>query len=138
MGCGRHILVVEDDDALRMALRDLFAPRCGVVLLAREGREALMLIEAGLIPCMVITDLDMPGMGGAELITALAERGFGNIPVITMSGSRFAPEGVHLRKPFTWGDVVRAVQTCTGEECCMGRFAPQHGESAETVIAAVS
>ena len=114
----RPLLVVEDNDALRMALKDLFAPRCGSVVLARDGREALDLVDSGLVPCVVITDLEMPRMGGIELIEALAGRGLGDVPVITMSGSRFTQrDGAHLRKPFAWEDVVRAVQTCAGGEC---------------------
>jgi PAS domain S-box-containing protein len=72
---GEHIVVVEDDDALRLATKR-FLERSGyVVTVAASGAEALRLIESAPTPVdLVITDVIMPEMNGRELAERLRER----------------------------------------------------------------
>jgi CheY-like chemotaxis protein len=121
VACRAAVLVVEDDDALRAALAEAFERVCGSVMVARNGSEALEIISAGLRPGVILTDIDMPAMGGLELIAALAAADLGHIPVVTMSGTAqdTTNGGVHLMKPFELGDVIAAVGTCAGEPCAL-------------------
>jgi CheY-like chemotaxis protein len=121
VACRAAVLVVEDDDALRAALAEAFERVCGSVMVARNGSEALQIISAGLRPGVILSDIDMPAMGGLELIAALAAADLGHIPVVTMSGTAqdTANGGVHLMKPFELGDVIAAVGTCAGEPCAL-------------------
>ena len=67
-----RILVVDDELATRVALRDLLTLQGYDVDLAGDGAAALeRLVE--LPPDLVITDLDMPHMSGLGLLGALRE-----------------------------------------------------------------
>jgi CheY-like chemotaxis protein len=122
MSCPRKVLIVDDDAELLATLADLFAAQCGAgsVVVARDGAEALGLIRGGLRPCRVLTDLQMAGMGGDELLAAIAAEGLGHIPVITMTGAaRERPAGAaaHLAKPFTFEMLERVVDGTSSEAC---------------------
>jgi len=63
----KKILIVEDDDSLRRILEYNMAEEGHVVMSARNGKEGLEFFkEKG--ADLVITDLQMPGMGGIDLI----------------------------------------------------------------------
>ena len=70
-----RVLVVDDDDLFRLAVRTLLETdrRLKVIGEAADGQQALdAAIE--LSPDVVLMDLDMPGMGGLEAITQIARR----------------------------------------------------------------
>jgi PAS domain S-box-containing protein len=103
------VLVVEDEERVRnLASRVLSAKGYGI-LAAASGEEALHIVEQqnGEVG-LVLTDVVMPGMTGAELARQLA-RHFPDLPVVFMSGypgegDRYdsLPEGALLiQKPFT-------------------------------------
>ena len=112
----RIVLIIDDDDAIR-ALSEWVAVRAGFrVLTARDGPEGLECFrdnrqEIGL----VLLDLTMPRMTGAEVVSALHQMG-ANVPVILITG--YGEESVRdderigvkavLQKPFT-PDALRAV-----------------------------
>ena len=62
-----RILLVDDDDLTRELLRDYFADAGYDVMVAANGRGACDVL-AGFPADLVITDLEMPGMDGLELI----------------------------------------------------------------------
>ncbi len=72
-GHGETILLVEDEDQVRNAMRRLLMSLDYHVVAAANGREALELCRSER-PALVITDLVMPEMGGRELVQALHER----------------------------------------------------------------
>lgn len=121
MACRGEILVVDDDDSVRRTVCRLVAARFGPTLAAVDGRHALELIEAGPVPCLVITDLEMPRMSGDELIAALRARGLGHIPVITMSGSgrQHRAGTAHLEKPFDSTVFRRAIEGSALHDGCV-------------------
>jgi CheY-like chemotaxis protein len=83
-GNGEKILVVEDADPLRQAVRaglEAFGYR---VVTATDGRAALETLVHDDID-LVLTDVVMPGMGGEELLKHLREQGHGT-KVIAMTG----------------------------------------------------
>ncbi len=64
------ILIVEDDANQRL-LYDEELQRCGYrVETARDGREALLLIEDEM-PDLVVLDIAMPGMDGLDLMSRM-------------------------------------------------------------------
>lgn len=68
-----RILVVEDDEDMRENLRRILAGARYEVHLARNGTEAIALLDSQ--PChLVLTDLVMPGMGGLQLLTEIRRR----------------------------------------------------------------
>jgi two-component system, NtrC family, response regulator HydG len=80
-----RVLVVDDEPAARSALRDLLKPQGYEVEVAADGAAALEKIGEH-PPDLVVTDLDMPNMGGMELIAALRERDL-KLPVIVVTSA---------------------------------------------------
>jgi CheY-like chemotaxis protein len=80
-----RFLVVEDNAfTSRVVERTLRGLGAEEVHTARTGREGLELI-AGLQPSpdVILLDLRMPEMGGVEMITRLADRGFPGAVIVT-------------------------------------------------------
>jgi EAL domain-containing protein (putative c-di-GMP-specific phosphodiesterase class I) len=75
---GAHTVLVVEDSAVQRAHAVELVRRCGfgTVLEASDGIDALRVLDqhASLPICLVLTDLDMPGMDGLQLIRHLTER----------------------------------------------------------------
>lgn len=81
-----RILVVDDDQAIRLLLRAMLERRGHAVVEAANGNEGLQYYRAAPTD-LVITDIQMPVMDGLQMIQAL--RGdFPTAQVIAMSGER--------------------------------------------------
>ena len=71
-GRGELVIVVDDEPAIREATRELLQDAGYRVITAPSGREALLaFLEERETVRLVLTDLMMPGMSGAELAEAL-------------------------------------------------------------------
>jgi two-component system cell cycle sensor histidine kinase/response regulator CckA len=114
---GMTVLVVEDEPAVRaVVVRSL--ERGGFrVLQASDAAVALQVADREGRPDLVLTDLMMPGIGGAELARRLKARWPG-LPVLFMSGyseedlrrqGLVDPEGVIIQKPFKPDTLVSSV-----------------------------
>jgi CheY-like chemotaxis protein len=69
------VLVVEDEQSLRMIIADLLSDLGYTVLEAGDGRSALKILEAGTLIDLLITDVGLPGgMNGRQLADAARER----------------------------------------------------------------
>ncbi len=85
-GAGEHILVVEDEPALRGLLEEVLEEQGYRVSMATNGGEALLMIESnGLRPDLLVTDVVMPVMTGPELAKRLLQLRPG-LKVLYMSG----------------------------------------------------
>jgi CheY-like chemotaxis protein len=83
-----HILLVDDDDDSRGALKALLEVWGYEVDEAADGRRALDHILAHEEPSLIILDLEMPVMSGAELVGVMRrDQRLLNIPVLVLSGS---------------------------------------------------
>jgi len=115
---GPTVLVVEDEDNLRIVIRRLLEGEGYGVLEAGNGAHALEILERpdhniGL----VLTDLRMPVMDGRQLAAALARR-HPDLPIVYMSGFTaqlmdmrlVCPHLPFLAKPFRNDDLVAAVK----------------------------
>lgn len=67
------VLFVDDELNILKSIQRLFRKECFNTHFAQSGQEALSLIEAGLHPCVIVSDQRMPGMNGAEFL-ALAKK----------------------------------------------------------------
>lgn len=115
-GGNETVLVVEDEAAVRGVTVRLLRGLGYRVLEAASGREALALAERHDGPLdLLVTDVNMPGMGGPELASRLlALRP--ETPVLFVSGrqdelSLGDSEAAFLQKPFSTKDLGRAVRT---------------------------
>jgi DNA-binding response OmpR family regulator len=80
------VLIVEDEEHIAEALAFLVEDAGYVARLATHGKAALEVITAG-APDLVISDLMMPQMDGAQLLQALRAQGRSTLPVVLMSAA---------------------------------------------------
>jgi CheY-like chemotaxis protein len=85
------LLVVDDDEPIRIAVCDLLGESGYRAQSAEDGFSALQAIRNNL-PDIVLSDLYMPGMSGFEFLSVIRRR-FPTIQVIAMSGV-FSGEGI--------------------------------------------
>jgi CheY-like chemotaxis protein len=79
------VLVVDDDPAIREAVRDVLEAAGMRVATARDGAEALERVLAE-PPSLVLLDMRMPVMDGWHFSRALRERGLA-LPVVVMTAA---------------------------------------------------
>ena len=80
---GARVLVVDDDPASRRLLEVRLRPLQCDVATAGNGEQALSAIRKD-VPDLVLLDLQMPKMGGLEVLRALRKEGI-NVPVIVIT-----------------------------------------------------
>jgi signal transduction histidine kinase len=104
-GGSANVLLVDDDDAVRITTSDLLSGLGYTVQEAADGAAALELLDRGAAIDVMVTDVVMPGMSGSELarrVRAMRPA----LPIVFISGyseSDGLAEGLlgHLvRKPF--------------------------------------
>lgn len=78
------LLFVEDEADLVEIITDTLKKLDANFLSAKNGQEALDLVEANHDIDIIITDINMPVMNGLVMIKELKRRGY-NMPVIIMS-----------------------------------------------------
>src|SRR5512143_2957821 len=108
VGGGKNLLIVDDDDAFRKAVAE-----GGVSVYTAENGEQAVAIIRNVAMDLVITDLRMPAMDGAELALWLAEDR-PSLPVIVMSAyadsatvRELEAKGNHfLDKPLDFNDLL--------------------------------
>ena len=112
------ILLVDDEASVRMPFARTLTRLGYTIIEAKHGRDALTLLSERKAPVdLIITDLVMPEMGGAELI-AKVRAAHPQQPVIFVSGYSqdvgrargAAQDAPFLQKPFTMDVLVRAVR----------------------------
>jgi two-component system, OmpR family, response regulator len=117
------ILVVEDDPQVARLI---------ALVLQRHGRDCQVVADGHtaltraqeLRPSMILADLTIRGMGGAELCNALkAHEGTKGIPYIILSGDRDIAQKARacgaddfLGKPFEFPDLIRLVDKYASTE----------------------
>jgi two-component system, OmpR family, KDP operon response regulator KdpE len=131
-----NVLVVDDEEQIRRALRSVLQIRHYEVDLASTAEEALEMTSAR-TPDIIILDLSLPGMSGLEACRRLREWYHGPILVLSVrSGDEDKIAALdlgaddYLTKPFSTGELlarIRALLRRTrGAESSEGMF--QSGE----------
>jgi putative two-component system response regulator len=90
---GRHILIVDDDEAVRRLIQRLCLKIGYTCSLASNGEEALDLLEKEKVD-VVITDIIMPGMDGMELTKKVKERYESDVIIMTGFAEDYAYDEV--------------------------------------------
>ena len=112
------LLLVDDSAVVRAKLRRLFEPAGFTMALARDGVEALALLDQGRYALMV-TDLEMPNLDGMGLIRALqAQPAHADMPILAITGHDNLQAQLHqlkavtgiYRKPWVDDDLLGQVQ----------------------------
>ncbi|MDQ1183445.1 hybrid sensor histidine kinase/response regulator [Agrobacterium larrymoorei] len=107
-----RVLLVEDDDLIRMNTTDILTEVGHIVVEAANATQALDLLDREEVDILV-TDLGLPDMGGAELAVLVKQRK-PDIAVVFATGDNFLPKNapagaVLLCKPYNENDVRYAI-----------------------------
>ncbi|MBI4818718.1 MAG: sigma-54-dependent Fis family transcriptional regulator [Deltaproteobacteria bacterium] len=112
-----HVLVVDDDSAIRVTLGALLRQAGYEVTEVSSGAAALDATQRSAVDS-VITDLRMPGMDGMQLLSQLVARS-PDLPVIVLTAHGSIPLAVEairagaadfLSKPFERDELLRTVE----------------------------
>lgn len=110
------ILLVEDQKAVRRMARRILVKEGYEVVEAEDGVEALQMMVAGQNCQLIVSDVRMPRMGGAQLARELLEQDR-KVPIIFMTGFAGSEDEERaldtlgeavLRKPFAPDELLRA------------------------------
>jgi CheY-like chemotaxis protein len=114
MSAAPHILVVDDNDALRENIAEALEMEGYAVVVEASGSAALARLAEEPLPRVVLADLMMPGMDGGELLARIRgdPRLAGVRVVITTGayGSRLPGADGVLTKPFGVKDLLATLR----------------------------
>ncbi len=123
-GTGRHILVIDDDLAIRVLLQAVLRRMNFDVELAEDGAAGLEKLQANGKFDLVLLDLMMPRLNGYEFIERIGaapiERP--HIIVFTAAGKRgvdkIPPDAIcaSILKPFDLEKFIELIDDCLGKE----------------------
>jgi DNA-binding response OmpR family regulator len=113
-------LVVEDDEGILNLIVTVLRRQGFDVVGVRDGREALDLLRADDRFVVIVLDLVLPHVGGAEVIAYLRQQMPATLRrvVVITAAPKSRVEGISeeicvvLRKPFDLEAFIRAVQSC--------------------------
>ena len=116
----QSVLVIEDDADIRETVVSLIEDEVPWVQVAsaRDGQEALELLEEGAEPCLALLDIMMPAMDGVEFLDALRDRGLAPMMHVVLVSAyvQIAKQVAHPRvtellpKPFRAADLLAVVR----------------------------
>jgi CheY-like chemotaxis protein len=112
---GKTVLVVEDEDSIRLLVQYALESRGYTVLCAGDGTQALKLDKDHPGPIdILVTDLIMPGLSGTELVEKIqASRPDLKILFITGNAESLPVDNPAMRllaKPFSPSQLLDALQ----------------------------
>jgi two-component system chemotaxis response regulator CheY len=106
----KKILVVDDSATMVMSVKTTLEMNGFEVETAGDGLEALDKLKAGSKPDLIITDVNMPNMGGLEFIkNARALQGFSFTPILTLTTESEAAKRDEAKKLGATGWLVKPV-----------------------------
>lgn len=114
----KNVLVVDDTQIMRNLIKK-FLEKDYEVMLAENGMEAILSMQSGYIPDLIISDIQMPKLDGFEFIEQIKSTGYlKDIPIIMLSSIddsksrlKFLKLGVsdYIIKPFNPEELVLKV-----------------------------
>src|SRR5215510_2835196 len=119
----RRVLVVDDEENMRLVLRTLLKRQGYEVETAESGEQALSLVDT-FGPDVILTDVRMPKMGGLDLLSTLQAKG-NEATVIVMSAYGnvdLALEAIkagaydYVQKPFKHEEIVLTLRKAEERE----------------------
>jgi len=126
----KTVLVVDEDSEMRFTLRLLLERGGYQVVEAADGVAAVHALNASL-PDLVLTDLKMPRLDGAELIVRLrSDEATSSLPIVLITAHGVLPETAELAdaivpKPVAPERVVETVTRLLGGRRATDRQAPE-------------
>src|SRR5580698_1173990 len=119
----RRVLVVDDEENIRLVLRTLLKKHGYEVEVAEEGEGALAALES-FDPDVILTDVRMPRMGGLDLLAALKAKqhtatvivmsAYGNVDLAIEAMKAGAYD--YVSKPFKPDEIILALRKAEERE----------------------
>lgn len=115
MAAKKTILITDDHREMREALAELLESEGYIVAEAENGREALAYCLAHAAPDLIVLNLEMPVMGGWELLAVLrCYQRCGSIPVLISSSTVLSGDAravyPSLRQPFDAAVLLKEIE----------------------------
>ncbi len=115
----KKILVIEDDEPLRWLLERILGTKHQITIM-NNGLDAMNWLLNDNLPDLIISDLNMPSLGGIELLQKIRFSGIlRGIPVVILSGDANPAKkkicmelgaARYIMKPFEPNFVLKEVQ----------------------------
>ena len=123
---GRWLMVVEDnpddEDLTRRAFASSGCPE--MLVIARDGEEALELLRKEASPALVLLDLKLPRLSGVEVLTEMKDDlRLRTIPVVVLTTSNMTSDIVacyelgcnaFVKKPLDYNEFIRVLSSTLG------------------------
>jgi CheY-like chemotaxis protein len=114
------ILIVDDDVPIQILMQSLLREFGFQPVTAGSGDQALEAVRGGLRPDLVLLDMNMPGMSGADALRALRAE-LDATPIVILSGERLPPNEIAslgatgaVQKPFDVPELVTQIRGYVG------------------------
>jgi DNA-binding response OmpR family regulator len=106
----KKTLLALDDELSILKILDFYFNKTYNVVAKQNGKEALEWMQQGVIPDVIIADVNMPEINGLEFIKQIRSSGFfKDVPLIMLSGNEGSNDKIkclkagaddYLNKPF--------------------------------------
>jgi two-component system chemotaxis response regulator CheY len=106
----KTILLVDDSTTMVMSVKSTLEMNDFLVETAGDGLEALAKLKGGPKPDLIITDINMPNMGGLEFIKNVrALSGYNFTPILTLTTESDVEKRDEAKKLGATGWIVKPV-----------------------------
>lgn len=116
----RHkIIAIDDEQSIRFIIENTFKKEIDIATF-KNGEEALISMQSGEIPDLIICDIEMPVMNGFEFIKQVRASGFfDDIPLLMLSGKENSADRIkcfdsgaddYIIKPFNPKELLARVR----------------------------
>ncbi|SFC00566.1 two-component system, chemotaxis family, response regulator CheY [Marinospirillum celere] len=106
----KTVLLVDDSPTILMSVKGVLQRNGLNVETAKTGEEALDKIKGGVKPDLMITDLNMPGINGIELIQKARQGGLKFTPMLVLTTESQESKRQEARAAGATGWLVKPVQ----------------------------
>lgn len=106
----KKTLIAVDDEPSILKVLDFYFGKTYNVVSKQNGKDALEWMQQGVVPDIIIADVNMPDVGGIEFIMQIRSSGFfRDVPLIMLSGNEKSEDKIkslkagaddYMTKPF--------------------------------------
>jgi CheY-like chemotaxis protein len=108
-----RILVIDDEKTILDVIKIVLSRTGFKVEIALNGREGIQKFDSGQFD-LVITDIQMPGLDGRDIVDYIHNSDRPYTPIIGISGSPWLLENIQfdavLAKPFHFEDLINSIR----------------------------
>lgn len=127
----RRVLVIDDAESMRRSVVDALTPAGFEVLTARDGFHGIAALREFRDLCLVIIDLNMPGMSGFGVLDWMRKDGSPHLPPAVFMTTELSESALGQAK--SAGAVGWVIKPCRAEQLVavvnriLAKRSPSHG-----------